>query len=264
LLYGTVERHVPTEVLGCFSADVEPSWIEWLESETERATGRVPNLVTEALVTLRDRFAGIRLFHATRLDSLQSIADHGLIARDAQALLHWAREIFANVDDAKALDAAIARARPEDRAGLVYTFSALSIALDIHDSYKPKGCIPEFAVQGGEWLRAVAINLGTALKTDLGKGYLFEISIPWHRCSGDTQRMIAQHALNASLITTRLDRTHFRMAGGFDCVAISGNIPSTAIVAFCETDQLRGQLITAADLHWTPWGPRTHAHVAQA
>lgn len=254
MLYHVVETHVPDAVLARFSADVE-DWIEWLQTETARATGRTPNLIDEVLAALRTDFAGIRVFHGTRLTSLQDVATRGFVAWDEQALVHLAREQFGRVADAAALENAMARTLPEARAGRVYTFSALSIALDVRDDEDPVGRVPCFSSHGGEWLRAVAANLGIdAVVEEPTVGYLFALDIPWAQCAGETQHIIAQHALTASLIAMRLDRRRYRMASGLDCVDIASDIPPTAIVAFTETDPLAG-VIKADELRWTSWRP---------
>lgn len=257
MLYHVVETQVPAAVLARFSADVEPNWIEWLQTETARATGRAPNLIIDVLASLRTNFAGIRVFHGTRLTSLLKVATRGFVAWDEQALVQLAREQFGRVADGAALENAIARALPEVRAGRVYTFSALSIALDVLDDEDPVGRVPAFSSHGGEWLRTVAANLGIDAVVEVAPaiGYLFALDIPWAQCAGETQHIIAQHALTASLIAMHLDRRQFRMASGLDCVDIAGDIPPTAIVAFTETDPLEGAPIRPDELRWTPWRP---------
>ena len=255
MLYHVVETHVPAEVLARFSDEVEPGWIEWLHRETFRATGRACDLVESISAALRVHFAGIRVFHGTRLKSLEDVAARGFVAWDKASLVQAARARFGGVVQAQALERAIAQARPDVRAGAVYTFSALSIALDVHDDDDPVGAIPAFSAAGGEWLRAGARHLDAAVAVAPTTGYLFALDIPWRRCSGNIQRLIAQHALTTSLISARLDRTRYRMASGLDCVDICSDVPASAIAAFAETDGLAGRPIRPDELRWTPWRP---------
>lgn len=253
MVYQVVEAHVPAEVLARFSDEVEPSWIDWLE-ENSRATGRACDLVESVRAALRVHFAGIRVFHGTRLTSLETVATRGFVAWDEAALVQAARERFGGVFHAQALESAIAQARPDVRAGAVYTFSALSAALEVHDD-DTVGTIPAFSAAGGEWLRAVARHLDADVAVVPTTGYLFALDIPWRLCSGDTQRLIAQHALTTSLISARLDCSRYRMASGLECVDIRSDVPASAIAAFCETDGLVGRPIRPDELRWTPWRP---------
>lgn len=257
MLYHVVETHVPAEVLARFSDEVEPSWIEWLHKEASHATGRAFDLVEGIRAALRVHFAGIRVFHGTRLTSLEDVATRGFVAWDEASLMQAARARFGGVVQAQALERAIAQARPDVRAGAVYTFSALSVALDVHDDDDPVGVIPAFAAAGGEWLRAVArhMDADVAVAPVPTTGYLFALDIPWQQCSDDMQRSIAQHALTTSLISARLDRSRYRMASGMDCVDISSDVPASAIAAFAETDRLAGRPIRPDELLWTPWPP---------
>lgn len=257
MLYHVVEAHVPAEVLGRFSDDVEPGWIEWLHKETSRATGRTCDLVDSIRSALRVHFAGIRVFHGTRLTSLEDVATRGFVAWDEASLKQAARARFGGIVQAQALERAIAQARPDVRAGAVYTFSALSVALGVYDDDDPVGVIPAFAAAGGEWLRAVArhMDADVAVAPAPATGYLFALDIPWRQCSDDTQRSIAQHALTTSLISARLDHSRYRMASGIDCVDISSDVPASAIAAFAEIDRVEGRPIRPDELRWTPWPP---------
>ncbi|WP_166207387.1 hypothetical protein [Cognatiluteimonas telluris] len=252
-LYQIVEAQVPAVVLAQFSDQVEPGWIEWLDAETTRVTGHASHLVEDIHRTLLAQFAGIRVFHGTRLRSLQDISQSGFVAWDAASLVRLARERFGPFADPAALENAIAHAQPHVRADHVYTFSALSIALQAHDDDAPAGRVPAFSSAGGEWLRTVAAGLGADVDPAPTIGYLFALDIPWHQCSDDTQWAIAQHALTASLIVTRLDRRRFRMASGPECVAIPSNVPPSAIAAFAETDAWVGKSVRPDQLQWRRW-----------
>lgn len=203
---------------------------------------------------LTQRFAGMRVFHATRLPNIEAVAQRGFVAWDTPALVQLATERYANHVEPALLAAAMETALPQASAGAVYTFSALTAALQMLDE-ADDGRIPEFAAAGGEWLRRVAMGLGAeaALAPDAPTvGYLFACDLEWAQLDATTQREIASTALTTSLIAMRLDSHRYRMAPDPVTITVAG-IPTSAIAAYCETDAFRGRPVRPKQLRWVPW-----------
>lgn len=117
------------DVLKRFTADAQPTWLEWLDNEQLVLTGRACS-VSLFRSALKQRFPSIRLYHATRLSRLADLHEHGLRAWSPQELRNLARQTFAGSEAESArLERAIAQANPEHTGGRVYTFRLLQDAL---------------------------------------------------------------------------------------------------------------------------------------
>jgi len=252
-IYGLIEACVPPTVLAYFTQDT-PDWIEWLQARTREATGERVDLVQVVHTALAERFAGMRVFHATRLSNTEAVAQRGFVPWDVAALVQMAEERCADQVELAALTAAIEAAMPQVSAGWVYTFSAVTATLQMLDE-DGDGRIPEFAAAGGEWLRRVAVGLGAHLEPREEAptvGYLFACDLEWAQLDATTQREIASTALTTSLITMRLDPHRYRMVPDPVTITVAG-IPTSAIAAYCETDAFRGRPVRPKQLRWVPW-----------
>lgn len=247
-----VQRRFDPSVLARFHEGVEPTWIEWLDQEQAVLDNAFLDSATAFRSVLTDEYDGVRVYHATRQRSLDSISRSGLRAWSGVELSNSAHATFNARANRDALEAAIGRSQPDHRGGWVYTFSALSIALNIHDGL-PGSRVPCFAKRGGEFLDSVSVELGIPHVDELRaytKGYLLACDVPWDLVPKDKLDWLARESLATVLTSHFCDTSMYNMVGGLECISFDVDLPPQSIVRFAEIDGLVDNEFGIQDLIW--------------
>jgi len=231
-----LDETFPAKALEGFREDVQPDWVGWLSVRVVGGPLDRDELVTLVADILAAQYAGIRLYHGTRLHSLSVLHSEGLKAWTPDELRDLARREFSPYSG-PALDRALEAptANPEHRGGRLYTFRML------RDARNTLQGMNGFTRNGSEWLSAVAGGLGlkdyVASKQANTTGYLISLDLPWRFL----ERADILHIAEDSLLTA-ISKRFFPDAGyttpacGWVCVALFKTVPWQYVAATEEFD----------------------------
>ncbi|MCC7228562.1 MAG: hypothetical protein IT507_17935 [Burkholderiaceae bacterium] len=241
-------------VLERFYETVHPDWLTWLDAQQAAHTGT--NESSNALFApyLHGAYEGVRVIHATRLPNLEIVRDHGLRAWSPDELRKMARQAFGGEAERVALEESIEKCLPDHRGGAVYSFASLSHALGGPDS---PSSIPEFASEGGEFLRCVGLDagLGRTRVRSSGQAYLFACDIPWQFMSEELVGGIAEDILRGLLVWRFFDVNSYSMLGSYVCISTSRNIPPERIQFVADVEHLVARTnVRTSEIRWERFG----------
>ncbi len=251
-----LDERFDAEVLRRFNSAVESNWLDWLDQQQAEVDGHYQDSVGLFEQVIRDRYAGVRVIHATRLTSLDTVGEHGLRAWSEQDLIEQAVDKFGGSVEAKTLGFAIERCDPRHRGGRVYSFASLQHALGLPGENLP-GKLPSFAVSGGEFLAAVAVETGrreTEELVSLSRGYFLACNLPWVWLESDQVTYLAKDILLTVVTSRFFDTDEYSMAGSLECIDTMRDIPPQNIELYADVEELRDREdLTSADIRWRPF-----------
>lgn len=239
-------------VLESFTRNAEPSWLEWLDTQQAGVDGHLQNSVSLFKIEVLRRYAGVRVFHATRMANLETVKEGGLRAWSSEELRNSAIHLSEDGVDPRILEQAIVKCDPETRGGYVYSFASLHHALGdpVDDA---SGSLPDFCRDGGEFLSCVRRQLGQKeISGPDTTAYLFACDLPWGLLEAEDLQYFAKTMLLTSLTEAYIGEG-FSMHGENSCVTTSRSIPPENIALFSEVENLLGRNdLRIEDIHWSP------------
>jgi hypothetical protein len=249
-----LEDRYSVDVLSRFNASAEPTWISWLDEQQFNHDGIHRNSIDLFASELRKRYAGIKVFHATRLPDMVSVKEQGLRAWSEAELVALAHAAFDGVVQANDLEREIEASKPSHRGGLVYSFASLHHALGIHDA-NDGGKLPWFALHGGEFLQSVALHVGVVNYKEQQKAlhaYILACNLTWEQLDEDVFNCLVEHVLSTVIICRLLDTANYRMSGSLECVATRYTIPPKNIEFFADVEHMKCRDdISPSEIPWT-------------
>ncbi|TMN24161.1 hypothetical protein [Pseudoxanthomonas sp. X-1] len=244
-----LEERFDTEVLEQFDSNVEHDWLDWLDLRQAQIDGNHLDSVALFEQVVRGRYAGVKVIHATRLVSLDSVREHGLRAWSEQELTEQALERFSGAADGRRLGIAIEHCNPRHRGGRVYSFASLQHALGTPHEDR-SGKVPSFALHGGEFLAAVAMRSGIEEQLP-GHGYLLACNLPWAWLDRDQITTLTKDILLSAITTRFFNPGDYRMVGSHECISTTRDIPPRHIELVANIEDLRDRDdLTAEDIPW--------------
>jgi len=252
---GWLDRRFDARVLNTLRENASPKWLQWLDTAQAELDGQQCSSVELFVPVLRERYQGLKVYHATRLKDLASVRLHGLRAWSAEELRRLAKEAFFASANPSTLELALDQADPNHRAGRVYSYASLGHALGTLDG-SATGRIPCFSQDGSEYINHVGLRLGAqdgAAGDRRGRGYLLACLVDWE-CLGPIRvREFAELVLGALIVDRFFDACRYNLLGHVKCVSVLGGIPPAAISHYAETDSLIGRSdLAPTDLAWKP------------
>ena len=245
-----IEQRFSPVVLEAFTAEAEPSWLEWLDAEQAAVDGYPQDSVTVFEGEMRAKFEGIRVIHASRLTSIEPIRQEGLRAWSAEDLRRQAQQLPSDRAGIERLRDVVRDCDPDHRGGYVYSFASLHHALRLDD--RNDGRLPCFCIHGGEFLAAVRMGLdehGIAPPEE-GRAYLFACDLPWSILAGEDTRYLARTML-LNVLTSEFLEGNFSMHGENECMTTSHDVRPEFIKEFADVEHLKHREdLSSTDIPW--------------
>jgi hypothetical protein len=187
-----VQQRFSPQVLETFTADVEPDWLTWLDAQQAVIDGHQQDSVALFEKEVRSIFRGIRVFHATRLSSVEPILRKGLRAWSADDLRQQAVEQFGDRAPMDRIWQVVQNCNPEHRGGRVYSFASVHHALG-RNADDHGGKLPCFCLHGGEFIAHVSLGLQfDVAPSENTRPYLLACNLPWEHLDTDEAKWIAK------------------------------------------------------------------------
>jgi len=247
-----LEERFDAEVLRQFDSNVKTDWLDWLDLRQAQIDGHHQDSVALFEQVVRGRYAGVRVIHATRLVSLDTVGEHGLRAWSEQELTEQALERFSGAADSRRLERSIEHCNPRHRGGRVYSFATLQHALSTRHGDR-SGKVPSFALHGGEFLAAVAMKTGIEERLP-GRGYLMACNLPWAWLEHDQITTLAKDILLSAITSRFFNPDDYTMVGSHESISTTRDIPPRHIELVADVEALRDRDdLTADDISWLPF-----------
>lgn len=250
-----LEERFDADVLRRFNPNVEPNWLDWLDHQQAKMDGEYGNSVALFEEVIRNRYAGVKVIHATRLTNLDTVRECGLTAWSEQELIDQARDRYSGIAEGSHLERAIQQCNPGHRGGRVYSFASLLHALGMTHGYQ-LGRIPSFARQGGEFLAHVASTCRIEESAPPGRGYFLACNLPWAWLEIDQMTALAQDVLLTVITSRFFNPDDYNMLGSQGCIATRCDIPPRCIELIADVEALMNREdLTVGDIQWLPFQP---------
>lgn len=247
-----ISENFASSVLARFHANVEPDWLGWLDKhcgvrEVDQSCR------AQMLAKLKTQYQGVRVYHGTRLRSIEALSAVGLRAWSADQLRCLARDTFRSFDIPDAVLArAIESAYPEHRAmGGVYTFANINAAFP--------GRPVCFCENGSEWLDHVAILMKLPAHREVmrrqTRPYLVACDVPWCLVDSASTDSLAESALCTLLVHRFFPHSNYSMPSDSDlCVTLPDGLPPRFIREYSDLEFAQGRTdIPMSSLIWKPF-----------
>jgi hypothetical protein len=247
---GWVEQRFNSQVLEMFTAEVEPDWLTWLDARQAVIDGHQQDSVALFEKEVLSVFRGIRVFHATRLSSIEPILRQGLRAWSADDLRQQAVERFSDRVPLDRITQAMQACNPEHRSGRVYSFASAHHALG-QPANGYGGKLQCFCLHGGEFLACVSAHLQLdEAHPENARPYLFACNLPWQHLDANDANWIAKTIL-LSVLTNGYLEGEWAFPGQRECISTEHNIPPEDIQSFASLEMLIGREdLQPTDISW--------------
>lgn len=148
-------------------------------------------------------------------------------------------------------------AKPEHRAGKVYTFSCLCEALNMARG-DTTGTLHHFhRMDYGEYVHHVGQIAGVAIQPEPGKrGFLLECLLPWGLLPVTVVDDIVSKMALSLLCLRFAPGEPWGSFAPYESISLDSDIPPTAIHAFADVERWAdGTPLHPVELEWQPFNP---------